>query len=217
MSKDAAATKLEDRLQSLREQRSDGVQIEELESVVASLISGTSPAEESQSIAEELRELLDFVRGAQNELVTMQPKSLSQRDIPDAAKELDAVVDATENAASAIMNAADEIGELASEFGGDHSMTLMDISTRLFEASSFQDLTGQRISKVAKTLTHLEERLSVLADAIGDDYVKPSEEEAVERDDAGQVVHDEDLLHGPQMEGEGNSQAEIDALLASFD
>jgi chemotaxis protein CheZ len=31
------------------------------------------------------------------------------------------------------------------------------------------------------------------------------------------IPSDEDLLEGPQLEGKGNNQAEIDALLASFD
>ncbi len=217
MSKKAAPVSLEDRVSALRQDQGDAICLDDIGAVVGSLMEGTTQDDEIGTIAEELRELLAFVQSARSELTSMQPKSLSQRDIPDAAVELDAVVSATDNAASQIMNAADELGEMAGDADADLSMTLMDISTRLFEASSFQDLTGQRITKVARTLTHLEERLGKLADAIGDDYVRPPDEQEVERDDEGLVKNDEDLLHGPQLEGEGNSQEEIDALLASFD
>lgn len=217
MVKQAATVSIEDRAAALREGRGDNVGIDEIANVVGSLVRGKTHDDEVEKIASELRELLAYIGAAKGELIEMQPKSLSNRDIPDAGEQLDAIVKSTEDAAETIMDAAEAVGQVASEVPKKHSAKLEQISTDLFQASSFQDLTGQRITKVTRTLAHLEERLNALADAIGDEYVAPDPDEVIERDEEGIVENDTDLLHGPQLEGEGNSQAEIDAILASFD
>lgn len=216
MAKQAVAVTIEERTEALRKERGDNVSVDDIGSVVLSLVEGTAPDNEVDKIASELRDLLDFIGAAKAELVGMQPKSLSHRDIPDAGEQLDAIVAATEDAASTIMDAADSMMEIAAEVDAPQAEKLEVVSTELFQASSFQDLTGQRITKVTKTLGHLEERLSALADAIGDDFVAPANDE-IETDEEGVAVNDTDLLHGPQLEGEGNSQDEIDAILAAFD
>lgn len=216
MAKQAVAVTIEERTEALRKERGDNVSVDDIGSVVLSLVEGTAPDNEVDKIASELRDLLDFIGAAKAELVGMQPKSLSHRDIPDAGEQLDAIVEATEDAASTIMDAADSMMEIAAEVEAPQAEKLEAVSTELFQASSFQDLTGQRITKVTRTLGHLEERLSALAEAIGDDFVAPANDE-IETDDEGVAVNDTDLLHGPQLEGEGNSQDEIDAILAAFD
>jgi len=216
MAESATVISLEDRMEALRADRGDNVAVDDIASVVGSLVAGTTHDDELSNVAVELRELLDYISSAKAELVGMQPKSLSHRDIPDANVELDAVVKASEDAASTIMDVAEVISNVAEEIDDELAAKLNDASTELFQASSFQDLTGQRISKVTKTLNHMEERLNALAEAIGDDFVAESEE-GIETDEEGVAVNDDDLLHGPQLEGEGNSQAEIDAILAAFD
>lgn len=206
---------LEERAAALRESRGDSVLLDDISSVVQALVEGTVHDDNLDAIAVELKELLQFIDSAKHELLGIQAKSLSKRDIPDAGVELDAVVSATEEAASTIMDCADTISNLADSADDDMAVKLNDVATTLFQASSFQDLTGQRITKVTRTLTHLEERLNALADAIGDEYV--AEDDDMEVDEEGVAKNDEDLLHGPQLEGEGNSQEEIDAILASFD
>lgn len=206
---------LEDRIASVKEQYGDEVPVDTVSDVVSSLVEGTAQQGEVQHIAHELRELLDYISSARDELTGMRPKSLSAVDIPRASDELSAVVENTEAAASTVMDAADALSEMAFSMEGDDADKLMKLSTDLFEASSFQDITGQRINKVSTTLDHLEGKLLSLAEAIGDDYVEDVEEEVF--DEGGEVVNQDALLHGPQLDGEGNSQADIDALLASFD
>jgi len=216
MAVSAEVISLDERTASLREKRGDNVAVDEIAGVVSSLVSGTVHDDEVGKVAVELKELLQYITAAKQELVGMQPKSLSNRDIPDANVELDAVIKASEDAASTIMDVGDTIGTIADEVDEELATKLNDAAAELFQASSFQDLTGQRITKVNTTLSHLEARLNALAEAIGDDFVEPSLED-IEVDDEGVAVHDEDLLHGPQLEGEGNSQDEIDAILAAFD
>jgi len=215
MVKQARAISIEERTEELRKERGDAVSVDEIGSVVLSLVSGANQGDDLSQVTSELKSLLEYIGAAKSELIGMQPNSLSQQDIPDASDQLTAIVSATEGAASSIMDAADNIGAIAEELDGEVGMKLETISTELFQASSFQDITGQRVTKVAKTLDELEKRLSSLAIAIGDNYVAPIEELNV--DEQGVAVNSNDLLNGPQLAGEGNSQDEIDAILAAFD
>ena len=129
-------------------------------------------------------------------------------------KQLDQVVATTEEAASKIMDSAEEISELAETMDGEIAERLMAISMNIFEASSFQDITGQRVTKVVNTLKYLEEKLIILAEAIGD---TDSHLKADQEDMEACSESDEKLLQGPQSAGTANDQDAIDALFDSFD
>ena len=169
----------------------------------------------SLHLKEELGDLLSYIEQAKEEISALRPKEYSTNKIPEASNELEAIVTETEIAAGRIMDAADEIGELSAKCDDDVSEKLMTISTNLFEASGFQDITGQRITKVVTTLSHLEDKLSALAEAIGDTDV----DEQVTNDDMDkdyEALTNDDLLHGPQLEEEAQDQAAIDALFDDF-
>ena len=90
--------------------------------------------------------------------------------------------------------------------------------TQVYESCNFQDITGQRITKVVKTLKHIEDRVEALVAAFGDEIQKyrethPREEQPPQQ----QKTTDEKLLNGPQLPDDAGKQADIDALLASFD
>ncbi len=93
--------------------------------------------------------------------------------------------------------------------------------TRIYEACSFQDITGQRISKVVTVLQNVETRVDALLTAFGTEAgtaasgTEVSAEAPVTTESSADS--EKDLLSGPQGPGAGNSQEEIDALLASFD
>lgn len=106
---------------------------------------------------DELAELLRYIEQAKADLTQIQPKHLSENKIPEASGQLDQVVITTEEAATRIMDAAEEISELSMSLEGEVAKRLEAISTHIFEASSFQDITGQRVTKVVNTLKYLEE------------------------------------------------------------
>lgn len=83
---------------------------------------------------------------------------------------------------------------------------LSDNGMQIMEACSFQDLTGQRVTKVARSLTYVEDRVNSVVEIWGKD--------AVEKVDIGpsKKTTDQMLLHGPQRQGEGISQDAIDKL-----
>lgn len=205
------AQALVSRLDALRGEMGETVAMAELvaatEQVVATLEGDLSGTE--LSLRRELAELAKFIEDTRREVAAIRSDDIRSR-LPQAKDELDAVVAATEQAAGTFLGAAEQISDLAEKMDASTGDILRNIATSIYEASSFQDITGQRISKVIKAIRHIEERIGVLAHLADGEPSPPPVEEVHEDPDAK-------LLHGPQLEGQGNSQAEIDALLASFD
>jgi chemotaxis protein CheZ len=123
--------------------------------------------------------------------------------------EHDAIVEATAEATGGILGACEAMGYLADKIGGEDGDALTAEVTKIYEACTFQDITGQRVSKVVGSLKTIEEKVLRLVMLIGGDIDSGQEEEARSGDDA--------LLNGPQMEDKAISQDDIDKLLADFD
>lgn len=151
----------------------------------------------------EFRLLSERIKTAREEIAELRPTELSQERIPRAGKELEAIVQSTEEASGTIMDAAETImsGDPSDDGYGD---MVQENCLRIFEACSFQDLTGQRISKVVDTLTFIEDRLAHMSAGWSGD-VQEASADAPEGDKA--------LLNGPALQGEGIDQNAVDALM----
>jgi chemotaxis protein CheZ len=164
------------------------------------------------NIYREFRELADYIGTAKNEIGRLQANDLSDNYIPSAGEELDAIVAATESATNTIMEAAENIMEADPADTDAYQGVVNDAVMQIFEACSFQDITGQRITKIVETLQHIDDRVSRFAEALGASDVGGHYDQAeAERDHRKQEL----LLHGPQALGEAVSQNDIDALLGS--
>ena len=211
---------LSNRVETIRKEEGNTVEIEAVAELVEKLMSSiegdiSAPQIHIQS---QILELVDFIKKARDEIASLQPQEISEQHIPAAADELSAIVEATEEATNTFLDAAETLGEIGADIGGEKETQITDVITKIYEASNFQDITGQRINKVVSTLQHIESVINRLADSMGTPAVKDKNREDVsgnlkkndERPDA-------ELLNGPQLEGDGASQDDIDALLASFD
>lgn len=160
------------------------------------------------SIYRECRALSEYISNARSEIAALQPGNLETDRIPRAGMELDAIVQQTEEATNTIMAAAEEIMGADTSDAEAYQALVQDAIMRIFEACSFQDITGQRISKVVQTLAHIETRVAELRDLLGVTEDDIAAARAEESDDP-----DKDLLRGPALEGEGIDQSEVDALM----
>ena len=188
---------------------------EVVESMMATLKGDVSGAD--LAIYAELESLARYIQQAKIEIAHLRPDQVKEQYLPAAADQLDAIVEATAEATHTIMDATETIEGVMENLDGKNSRKLMDATTRIYEACGFQDITGQRITKVVKTLKDIEERIDALVAAFGSEIEKvkaeqPEPEEKEEKKDSGEV-----LIHGPQLAEDAKSQAEVDALLASFD
>ena len=167
---------------------------------------------------EQITEISDYIRAARTELASLRPEDISQEHIPAATDELDAVVMATENATNDIMEAAEAIENVAESVAKKKGEILNDAVTKIYEACSFQDITGQRISKVVNTLKEIETRIDAMMAAFGAAGGRPAGEADSAQDEAQKAAEDEaNLLNGPAMPDVAQSQADIDALFDQLD
>ncbi len=125
------------------------------------------------------------------------------------ANELLAVTAGTEQATQKILAAAEEIDQLANNLSAalkgkieqDLAQDIQDLVVSIFEACNFQDLIGQRVSKVMTTLKFIEDHITRVLDEIKNMSARP----------AGEA---EQYLHGPRLDEDSGhaSQTDIDAI-----
>ncbi|MCT4654732.1 MAG: protein phosphatase CheZ [Cohaesibacter sp.] len=168
-----------------------------------------------KSIYSEFSAIANEISKMKQEIAALCPTDMRSNSIPDAGRELDAVVEATETATNTIMGAAEEIMGADPADAEDYSALVNDKIIEIFEACSFQDITGQRISKVVRTLNLIDERVSGFIERLKvQDMDLPVAEESDEERRRRELI-----LHGPQHSGEGVNQADVDNMLneISFD
>lgn len=158
-------------------------------------------------VYEELNGLSTYIDDAKVKISELCSDEIRVEHLPAATDQLDAIVADVEAATNTILGAAEIIAAKANELDEPE---ITEQVIKIFEASSFQDLTGQRTSKVINTLKFIEKRIHYLVLAFYG-------EETVAKRQTRSQSDKNSLLEGPQLPGEGNKQAEIDALLASFD
>jgi chemotaxis protein CheZ len=158
--------------------------------------------------------LADYIKTVRRDIAGLRPDDISVRHIPMATDELDAVVTATADATGTILGAMEAVERLAGGLPAEVAAPLGDIVVKVYEACSFQDITGQRITKVVKALRHIESKIDALLAVFGTDFVVAGAPQSPEQTANHTAAN---LLNGPQLPQAANSQADIDALLASFD
>jgi chemotaxis protein CheZ len=207
------------RLNDLRAQSGETVSTSDIMEVVQNMLASLDGdlSESSVRLYAELEKLYRVIEAAKAELSQIKPEEIREEHLPAAADELDAIVAATEGATNTIMESAESVQTIADEIGGKQADVLVEAVTNIFEACSFQDITGQRITKVVKTLKLIEAKIEDMLAAFGDEMAKARKQQRKAEAESDAPSEDADLLHGPQSEGDGISQDDIDALLASFD
>ncbi|CAA7622979.1 protein phosphatase CheZ [Magnetospirillum sp. SS-4] len=173
-------------------------------------------AAEVSMLKTELRALAVCIEHTKAEIAALKPKDAEDDRLIAVTFELDAIVSSTERATEQILEAAEKIELIGKEIqahAADSYVSRLvedigDTVGNIFEACNFQDITGQRITKVVKTLKYVEDRINAMIEIWGPENIADVSPKIFEehRDD------DSKLLNGPQLENKGISQAEIDSL-----
>lgn len=165
---------------------------------------------------EELAALAEYIQKARAEVAELRPREIQDEFIPSATDELDAVVGATEQATHSIMDRAEQIENLCEKMPAEVAEDVSNAVTEIFMACGFQDITGQRITKVVKALKHIETRVDALLSAFGHDpmgekaHSDKSAASGGETQASSGEIDEKSLLNGPQMPDEAIRQADID-------
>jgi len=175
---------------------------------LASTARKTTVAPKKTSPVRDLVEIADYIAHLRTEIAALRANELTRDRLPMAHEELRCVVAATAGATNSIMSAAEEILGLPND--KNYRATVEARMNDIFEACTFQDITGQRIAKVVDALQQLESRLSRFAAA-----VKARDEGGIDPEEVERRVRSELLiLNGPQINGPATAQDAIDAMFA---
>ncbi len=165
----------------------------------------------------ELRALANSIQQTKAEIAALRPADSEDDRLIAVTYELDAIVTATERATQNILDAAERVDHLAAGVRAQTTDTFIlhqvdEIREQIitvFEACNFQDITGQRITKVVNTLKYVESRVNAMIDIWGEDsfHDLPQKQDTAKEED-----WEKQLLNGPQLENKGISQDEIDKL-----
>jgi len=166
------------------------------------------------TVYRELREIAGYIDSMREQIGALQVNEIKNSRIPAAGQELGAIVKATETATNTIMECAETLMAADASDPAAYKALVDEKMMTIFEACSFQDITGQRIAKVVETLQHIEDRVARFANVMKakdfEGFLTDTERERAERKQRL-------LLHGPQLDGEGVDQSTIDTLIENGD
>jgi len=190
-----------------------GAELAALASAEAAVIS--NQRDEILVLRTELQSLAHSINDTKTEIILLHTNDENDDRLGLVSHELDAVVGATERATEGILDAAEKIDSVAQAlraYKADPAVMAMGASIvdhvmQIFENCNFQDITGQRIGKVVKTLKFVEERVDKMISIWGSEDMN-----AVTVEHTDPIDEDSRLLNGPQLEGRGVTQDEIDKM-----
>ncbi len=173
---------------------------------------------EMQKLKAELVIIHTAITRTKQEIATLHVSGFTGDQASRMTHELDAVVSGTEQATQTILNMVEDIDQFASSMiDGEKSQNdaelgkeIQDRVVKVFEACNFQDITGQRISKVVNTWKFIEGHIGQMMEIWGGidafkDFIP---------DAPAEPAGDDALLNGPKLENDVGhvSQDDIDAL-----
>lgn len=197
-------------LTRLREEKGS-IRIEDIGDILAEVAAQMQVSNQpEQFLRGEFHKIATHIEEAKSEIASLihHEGEPSPEHIGHATHQLDAVVKATEEATNQIMDSADRIQQAVEGNAPDMRQTVDNEVAQIFLACNFQDITGQRITKVLTTLEYIDRKVRNIMGLFGE--VDPSQICRI----PVATRADADLLAGPQLEAP--NQDDIDALFASI-
>lgn len=212
----AAIQDLRNEVRELRQELGNGADLAPCAAAPAPCAAASAESKESLEARVEIAQMVRMLGRAKLEIASIKHPMAEDDRIKSAANELDAIVAATEASTQDVLAASEQIEALTRKIAGLHHgdedvVTLTDQVAaeiiKIFEACNFQDITGQRIDKVVRTIRFIEERVLAMIAIWGAEAFAE-----LPMPEAETTGGDEDLMNGPALGNQGISQEEINAL-----
>ena len=173
-----------------------------------------------EKLRSEILNLFKYIQKMRAEIAQVNMRMDERTHFQTASDHLDEIVSSTEKATHGILEQLEEIDGIADEIrekaDNDALSTLCDRinekTMTAIESCTFQDITGQRVHRIIKSLQFVEERVNAMVELWGREDIETILETLGE--DMSEPEGDEALLNGPQLPGESISQDDIDKLFA---
>lgn len=162
-----------------------------------------------------LQSLFSYIQRVRKEIAALNRDADGVDKFATMGEQLDAIVESTQDATDVIMDSleknGDVVGKLKEVITDEDQVALLnqvlDNNNAVFEACAFQDLTGQRVTKIIKSVTYVEDRVNTLMEIWG-----RKELDRIKIEPDVELTEDEIMLRGPQLKADAISQDEIDKL-----
>ncbi len=136
--------------------------------------------EQVAALKNELIGIEEAIEETRKQFASLHQNKLAGDRFNGVTDELDEVVKGTERATDSILESAEVIESNAHNLAAslnhdsDRNMAyeIQERITKIFEACNFQDLTGQRITKVVNTLRYVEEQVLKMIEIRGDGSIQ---------------------------------------------
>jgi chemotaxis protein CheZ len=123
-----------------------------------------------ERIQVEISDIAGRIQSTKVEIAALRHPLETHGKFETAAAELGAVVADTERATNGIMNNVEKIDDILAEvisqlpkgFSATRLADARDHIVHVYEACNFQDISGQRINKVVRTIAFIEERVNAM-------------------------------------------------------
>jgi chemotaxis protein CheZ len=168
-----------------------------------------------QSLQRELARIHEAIAHDKRELAALVGDR-NERRMARAAGELGAAVEGMEKATEKILKSTETIDDgakaLAATLKTDYerglAQDIQDHVVKIYEACNFQDLAGQRIGNVIRTLNMLEDQVAGMLERCST-LARPGDSAAAARSSC-----ERGLLNGPRLDGDCGhaSQRDVDAM-----
>lgn len=176
---------------------------------------------DQKKLKSEIVSLVQYMKRFREEIAMIVEDGDDKSHFEGVSDQLDAIIGATEDATETILASVEKIDtdvEAIRQSIKDPDKVLQICDTinfntvKAMEACTFQDITGQRVTKIVRSMKFVEGRVNSLADLWGrSELVQVSEKIKKENQEKNGNV--EDNLRGPALPEEASiSQSEIDAL-----
>lgn len=165
----------------------------------------------------EIENLLRYVERLRQEVAgATKPNEERKSSFHSMSEQLTAIAQSTEEASHVILESSetiagysDQLNEMVEdEAAKELCEKIASESMRAMEACSFQDLTGQRVTRILSSLRFVEDRVNAMVELCGQEAIEKMSQELADQEPEPEDV----IMHGPQSPGASISQDEIDAL-----
>jgi len=189
--------------------------IQRIENTLSEKQEAPAAQQEIDPIRMSIIEMSKAIAKTREEIASIKPEDEQNNQLLTATEELSAIVESTETATNTILEAAEEIQEAAwslrEEGASDTPCDKIDEKTTdIYTACSFQDITGQRTTKVVQALVYIENRVNAMIDIWDLQGETGSKGPIKENMDTRPDSH---LLNGPALKGDGLGQGCVDDML----
>ena len=175
---------------------------------------------QEKKLRQELLSLYQYIERFREEIAHMVARDEEGDRFQTMGDQLDAIVGATETATHSILENMEAIDAMVEDLRGADDPeqrgalcdALNERTMAAMEACTFQDITGQRVTKIVRSMKFVEERVNTIMDLWGRGEIERLSSQA-KKSQAPEAGSDAALLNGPALDTDAKiSQDEIDKL-----